>query len=1769
MKMKRFISLLVAVAMAISMLPMNTLTAFATEDWEVSWADSADATSFSNGTFADAVAAANAADSTVGYIRLSRSVELTKTAAFNPVQSLTLDINNLTLSAAATVSPVISVTDGNVTITDSIGGGSITATGGNVFAVSGGTLTLSGGAYSAASGSAVISYSGGSIVITGTTQNDAVTISFASAVSDVSTVVTLPDGWALHDADGQEVSESVTQGTTLTACAKVSDVASGTCGASGNEENVTWKITGNDAVGYTLTISGTGAMADYSYPEALPWYSYLANITSVVVGEGVTHIGDYAFAECSALKTVSLPTGLVSIGESAFDGCSSLESIAIPDSVTTISDYCFYNCSKLGTVQIGSGVATIGSFVFYGCTSLTGFTVSESNNNYKAVDGVLFSKDGETLLVYPGAKAGKYEIPAAVTTIPDLVLSGCTSLTELTVAEGNSSYSAVDGVLYDKEQTTLIACPGGKTGAVTVPEGVAIISAYAFYGCTALTTVTFHSAPQSIGSYAFYDCTGLTTLNLYAVPTFNFEDYGTFYGCTLSNITVNLMCNAEDSVAATFTDAGFTTVNKSLHADSDDEGELCDGGCGTSLHTHAWEDGVCTNGCGQTHDHDKNSDWANKDGICITCGGKCTHGGETPTYANGVCTTCGAAHDPHSYTNGICTVCGGYEPAVRVTAENYEELGFTAENYAGYLKYYAIGNAGQLYWFADWVNGKDPSANAVLTADITVNSNVLTAEGALAADTSSFKDWTPMGTETYGYSGTFDGQKYTISGLYISNESTDYVGLFGHVENGTVKNVGVVDSYFCGKNYVGGVVGQCEAYNSQSAIVENCYNTGIVSGTSNFVGGVVGYLYSDGEGSKASIENCYNTGDVSGNPPDGYSYSNYIGGVVGQNHGYDSGTATVANCYNTGNVSSSGGSYYVGGVAGYNYANSGTATIENCYYLTDCAKDGYGETQFGIGTNPAGYSTADVGGQTTGKTDVQFASGEVAYLLNGGKSTGVWKQTLGEGGDASPNFTGKTVYQSGTGYTNHEHNWSYEASGNRIQAKCNGTDCTLTGSVTITLTALGGTYDGTTAHTVDVSVSSLEFTVPEDAITYTANDEGGALTNGLPVNAGSYTATLTLGEGTDAKEAKVTYTIDPKDITDATAGTFGDLTYTGEAQTPSATVTLDGKTVTGSWSAVTNVGEESTFTASGNYTGTLTRNPGMKPKTITITGATIKDVLYNENGGYTLNVTNVTFDGATLTIGEDYTASAELAGENQIANGVAATVTVTLSNDNYSLNSNTFNGSVNIITHTHVWSYSASENVITAKCEGKVGTCLVGTVTITLKAPTSLTYDGSEKVVTVEQSLKGVFSDLTSDVKYTVKYEGDSEYSDINVPIGAGSYKATLTLGTATAKVTYTIDPADISGATVQISGSYKYSLKSGTKWFVKFPYVDPVTGEKKIEYRRGFGTKREAKAYEDSFVEHLQVKLQKSKEPVKRVRTFTDVYWEYLRSPKREGMKDSSLETKQSIFALHIFPTFGERPIDEITTDEIHDWQQQMKKCVRTDGKPFSEAYLRTIQCQINSIINYAKSKNYIAENPLADIKNMGIKDKRVVFWTTEEYERFAYRAMNYPLYYYAFEVLYWCGLREGEMLALTLADIDLKNGVISVNKTYHKSHGKEYITKPKTESSIRDVSMPSFLCDELREYKESIYELDPHARFFPIPKHTLYNEFVKLTDEAGLKRIPVHGLRHSHVSLLINRKYDIFEVSKRIGHKSVKTTQDIYGHLFDEVQKTIANDLDRIRMG
>ena len=260
---------------------------------------------------------------------------------------------------------------------------------------------------------------------------------------------------------------------------------------------VTWTL---DSEG-VLTISGSGYMYDNGSSGA-PWYGYRSLVKSAVIAEGVTSIGEYAFYDCRSLTSVTIPDSVTSIGKYAFYKCKSLTSVTIPDSVTSIGKYAFYKCKSLTSVTIPDSVTRIGSYAFRDCASLTGIWVAEGNSHYSSdVFGVLFNKDKTTLVQCPGAFAA-YAIPNSVTSIGEYAFYDCTSLASVTIPD---SVMSIGGLAFN-------GC--SSLTSVTIPNGVTSIGALAFGGCTSLTSVTIPDSVTIIGYGAFGSCESLTSVTI-------------------------------------------------------------------------------------------------------------------------------------------------------------------------------------------------------------------------------------------------------------------------------------------------------------------------------------------------------------------------------------------------------------------------------------------------------------------------------------------------------------------------------------------------------------------------------------------------------------------------------------------------------------------------------------------------------------------------------------------------------------------------------------------------------------------------------------------------------------------------------------------------------------------------------------------------------------------------------------------------------------------------------------------------------------------------------------------------------------------------------------------------------------------------------------------------------------------------------------------------------------------------------------------------------
>ncbi len=353
------------------------------------------------------------------------------------------------------------------------------------------------------------------------------------------------------------------------------------------------------------------------------------------------------------------------------------------------------------------------------------------------------------------------------------------------------------------------------------------------------------------------------------------------------------------------------------------------------------------------------------------------------------------------------------------------------------------------------------------------------------------------------------------------------------------------------------------------------------------------------------------------------------------------------------------------------------------------------------------------------------------------------------------------------------------------------------------------------------------------------------------------------------------------------------------------------------------------------------------------------------------------------------------------------------------------------------------------------------------------------------------------------------------------------------------------------------YKDKETNTWRVLYRYRT-ITGETKQTQKRGFTTKREALLWEREQALKAQVKMNMT------FASFIDVYT----ADKKNRLKLNTWLSKEYIIKQKLLPYFGHLQMDEIGTKEVLAWQNAMINYHDKDGKPYSQTYLKTMHNQLSAVFNHAVKYYNLPQNPVAKVGAIGKKEpeKEMLFWTKEEYLKFAEAIMDKPLSYYAFEMLYWCGLRVGELLALTASDFDWQKGIVRINKSYQRLQGKDIITEPKTPKSKRNVKMPDFLTEEIREYLASLYGVGANDRIFPITKSYMHHEMERGCLASGVKKIRIHDLRHSHVSLLIEEGFSAVAIGDRVGHESIDITFR-YAHLFPTKQEEIANKLNRER--
>lgn len=345
---------------------------------------------------------------------------------------------------------------------------------------------------------------------------------------------------------------------------------------------------------------------------------------------------------------------------------------------------------------------------------------------------------------------------------------------------------------------------------------------------------------------------------------------------------------------------------------------------------------------------------------------------------------------------------------------------------------------------------------------------------------------------------------------------------------------------------------------------------------------------------------------------------------------------------------------------------------------------------------------------------------------------------------------------------------------------------------------------------------------------------------------------------------------------------------------------------------------------------------------------------------------------------------------------------------------------------------------------------------------------------------------------------------------------------------------------------------KQGT-WYVQF-YYTTWTGEKKKKLKRGFKKKGEALEWEREFLSKQQAN------PDMSFGSLVELYFEDMENRLRK----STIANKKYMIELKILPYFKNMPINTIKATHIRKWQNKLMK----DEKDYSETYLKAINNQLVAIFNYAVKYYDLKENPCHKAGSMGKKNaEEMLFWTKDEYMKFIECVENKPQSKIAFETLYWTGMRIGELMALTLADIDFDNKTITISKSIQRLGKEDVVTAPKTPKSNRVIPITDFLCEDLKTYTNTLYDVKPNDRIFPFTKYFLHHEMDRGCKKANVKRIRLHDLRHSHASLLVELGFTPLLIAERLGHEKIETTLNTYSHLYPNKQNKVVDALEKLK--
>jgi integrase len=341
---------------------------------------------------------------------------------------------------------------------------------------------------------------------------------------------------------------------------------------------------------------------------------------------------------------------------------------------------------------------------------------------------------------------------------------------------------------------------------------------------------------------------------------------------------------------------------------------------------------------------------------------------------------------------------------------------------------------------------------------------------------------------------------------------------------------------------------------------------------------------------------------------------------------------------------------------------------------------------------------------------------------------------------------------------------------------------------------------------------------------------------------------------------------------------------------------------------------------------------------------------------------------------------------------------------------------------------------------------------------------------------------------------------------------------------------------------------KRGT-WSAEFRYTD-WTGKRVRKHKRGFALKRDAQEFEREFL---------AKQSLSSDMTFFSLV-ELYKADMEDRLKETTRESKDWMMAKHIMPFFAELPINKITAAHVRKWQAGLL------AQDYAQTYLKSINNQLVAVLNYAVKFYGLPANPCHAAGSMGSKDADTMkFWTHDQFSQFIEAVDRWPAKT-GFEMLYWTGVRIGELLALTESDFDFERGTVVISKNYQRVSGDDLIQEPKTKKGRRTIPVPAAILTTVKEYIPRLYDYSPGDRLFPYTKEYFHHAMIKGSKASGVERIRLHDLRHSHAALLIDMGVPILLISERLGHEDVETTLRTYGHLYPNKHDDTVARLDEM---